>query len=409
MQNQLNSITRYELHSDRTRFSINEIIHLIKEYPITIEAIEHQETPSSIDLSLTLQGNNHFLELTDHKIQGFADSNGCRFTSHSCQTDQDHAATSRVDNVSSNDSLTLLTHSLSPRTLQDFYCLLSEYSIGILKTSTLTVSRLSSPDYMRQTCIDYNISSPTDHQLLRKAISVFTNKTGADLILQRNGPLRRTPKLIAFDMDSTLIQAEVIDELAKVAGIGDQVAKITESAMRGDIDFDTSFRQRLALLEGMPTGQLLTIANSLPLSPGTERLMHYLKKLGIKTAIISGGFEYFGDFLQKKLGFDFVITNKLDIENGKVSGKVKGTIINRKQKSIALEHLANQEGIPIQQTIAVGDGANDLDMLSTAGRGIAYHAKPIVQASVEHALTHFSLDGILYILGYSDHELSMLK
>ena len=205
-------------------------------------------------------------------------------------------------------------------------------------------------------------------------------------------------------MDSTLIEAEVIDELAIEAGVGDQVIEITESAMRGEIDFNESFIRRVALLKGLDEAVLEKVANRLPITEGAERLVSTLKNLGYKTAILSGGFQYFGRFLQNKLGIDYVHANELEIVDGKVTGNVTGTIVNGERKAFLLQDIANKESISLEQTIAVGDGANDLPMLSKAGLGIAFRAKPLVRENAEQAISTLGLDGVLYLLGIRDRD-----
>ncbi|RDH84050.1 MAG: phosphoserine phosphatase SerB [endosymbiont of Galathealinum brachiosum] len=230
-----------------------------------------------------------------------------------------------------------------------------------------------------------------------------------DIAVQEDNLYRRSRRLVCFDMDSTLIQVEVIDELAKAAGVGDQVAKITESAMRGEIDFSESFRQRMALLKGMDESVLKEIAESLPITEGAARLIRHLRHFGYKVAILSGGFTYFAEYLKEKLGVDYVYANQLDFENGKLTGKVKGEIVDGQMKAKLLTQIAQQEGISTEQVIAVGDGANDLPMLAIAGLGIAFHAKPLVKEQAKHSITNLGLDAILYLLGIRDRELVELE
>ncbi len=230
-----------------------------------------------------------------------------------------------------------------------------------------------------------------------------------DVAVQEDNLYRRNRRLVCFDMDSTLIQTEVIDELAKAAGVGEQVAAITEAAMRGELDFAESFRQRLALLEGLDESVLRGIAENLPITDGAERLIRHLRHFGYKVAILSGGFTYFAEYLQRRLGIDYVYANQLDIEHGKLTGRVKGEIIDGEAKARLLRKLAEQEGISLEQVIAVGDGANDLPMLAIAGLGIAFHAKPLVQARARHSIATLGLDAILYLLGMRDREIAELE
>jgi phosphoserine phosphatase len=227
--------------------------------------------------------------------------------------------------------------------------------------------------------------------------------------VQEDNLYRRSRRLVCFDMDSTLIQTEVIDELAKVAGIGEQVAAITEAAMRGEMDFSESFRRRMALLEGLDESVLAGIAERLPITEGAERLIKHLRHFGYKVAILSGGFTYFANYLKEKLGIDYVYANTLDFKDGKLTGKVVGDIIDGQMKAKLLRQLAEQEGISLEQVIAVGDGANDLPMLSIAGLGIAFHAKPIVKEQAKHSIATLGLDGILYLLGMRDREIAGLE
>ena len=230
---------------------------------------------------------------------------------------------------------------------------------------------------------------------------------GVDFSLQEDNMFRRMRRLICFDMDSTLIQTEVIDELAMRAGVGDKVKAITERAMRGEIDFRESFKERVALLKGLDESVMHDIAVHLPITEGADRLMYVLKRYGMKIAILSGGFTYFGEYLQRRWGIDYVYANELEIaQDGKLTGNYVGEIVDGRRKAELLRLIAQVEKVDIAQTIAVGDGANDLPMLSEAGLGIAFHAKPRVVANAEQSINTIGLDGVLYFLGFKDSYLN---
>lgn len=261
------------------------------------------------------------------------------------------------------------------------------------------------PEKNPYTVVEFTVrGNPASDDGIRTAFMEIAQEHAVDVAFQRDDIYRRNRRLVAFDMDSTLIQVEVINELAAAAGVGEQVAVITEAAMRGELDFDASFRKRLSLLKGLDESVLQDIAARLPLTEGAERLFTILRSLGFKTAIISGGFQYFGRYLQEKLAVDYVMANELEVVDGKVTGEVTGSIVNGERKAEFLREIAAKENVDLRQVIAVGDGANDLPMIRLAGLGIAFRAKPIVRQSADHAMTVAGLDGILYLIGVRDRE-----
>ena len=257
-----------------------------------------------------------------------------------------------------------------------------------------------------RSCIEFSVrGNPKNRVEMQRSLMKLSSEMGMDFSLQLDNMYRRMRRLICFDMDSTLIQTECIDELAERAGVGEQVRAITERAMRGEIDFKESFTERVALLKGLDESVMKEIAENLPITEGVERLMFVLKHYGYKIAILSGGFTYFGEYLKQRFGIDYVYANELEIEDGKLTGRYLGEIVDGKRKAELLRLLAQVEKVDIAQTIAVGDGANDLPMLSTAGLGIAFHAKPKVVENAEQSINTIGLDGVLYFLGFKDSYL----
>ena len=307
--------------------------------------------------------------------------------------------------------VTLLARKIEPEHLAAVATVTSEYGLNIDKILRLSGRmELDESEQLGRACVEFSVrGEPKDAVQFKSALLELASTYDIDIAYQEDNIFRRNRRLVVFDMDSTLIDAEVIDELAHEAGVGDQVAAITEAAMQGEIDFKASFTQRMALLKGLDASVLQSVAERLRLNEGAEHLISTLKKLGFKTAIVSGGFTFFGEYLQQRLGVDYVYANQLDIADGLVTGRVTGEIIDGQRKAELLRQLAEREGLMLQQVIAVGDGANDLPMLSIAGLGIAFRAKPLVKASAKQSISNLGLDGILYLLGYSDKDTLVLN
>lgn len=300
--------------------------------------------------------------------------------------------------------ITLLGRQLTAKQIAGVTTIVAQQGLNIDSIIRLT-GRIPLAENARapKSCIELSVrGTPRDREEMQSSFVALSSATGMDISFQLDDVFRRSRRLICFDMDSTLIETEVIDELAERAGVGAEVRAITESAMRGEIDFNESFRRRIAMLEGLDESVMDEIAKNLPITEGLGRLMSVLKRVGLKTAILSGGFTYFGNYLKHKYGFDYVYANELEIVDGKLTGRHIGEIIDGRRKAELLKLLAQVENVDISQTIAVGDGANDLPMLNVSGLGIAYHAKPKVIANARQSISTIGLDGILYFIGLKD-------
>lgn len=303
--------------------------------------------------------------------------------------------------------ITILGRKLTARQIAGVTRIVADQDMNIDDIKRLT-GRIPLDENARtpKASVEFSVrGTPRDKEQMKADFMKLSAEQEMDISFQEESMYRRMRRLICFDMDSTLIETEVIDELAIRAGVGDQVKTITEAAMRGEIDFCESFRQRCALLKGLDVSVMQEIAENLPITEGVDRLMRILKKVGFKIAILSGGFTYFGNYLKQKYNIDYVYANELEVENGKLTGRHVGDIVDGKRKAELLRLIAQVENVDIRQTVAVGDGANDLPMISIAGLGIAFHAKPKVKATAKQSISTIGLDGILYFLGYKDSYL----
>lgn len=307
--------------------------------------------------------------------------------------------------------VTLLGRSLTAQHLAQLGQLLAQQGLSIDTVTRLSERvSLARPSASPRACLEFSVrGTPQDRFAMRAALLELSRDLGVDVAFQEDSVFRRIRRLVCFDMDSTLIEAEVIDELAARAGVRPQVAAITEAAMRGELDFRQSLTERVRLLAGLPESVLAQVAASLRLTEGAERLVRTVKALGYKVAILSGGFTYFGRVLQERLGIDFVHANVLEVKDGRLTGRLVGDIVDGPGKAARLRAIAAAEGISLDQVIAVGDGANDLPMLQIAGLGIAFHAKPVVREGASQAISNLGLDGVLYLLGLRDREMAALE
>jgi phosphoserine phosphatase len=305
--------------------------------------------------------------------------------------------------------VTILGRRLSARQIAAVTKIITEQKMNIDGIQRLTgrIPLEEGEEAKTRACVEFSVrGNPVDLSEMQSSFMQLSGSEDFDISLQQDTMYRRCRRLVCFDMDSTLIETEVIDELAERAGVGEKVKAITERAMRGEIDFDESFKERVALLKGLDESVMREIAESLPVTEGVGRMMSVLKRAGFKTAILSGGFTYFGNYLKQKFDIDYVYANELEIVDGKLTGRYVGEIVNGRRKAELLKLLAQVEHIDIAQTIAVGDGANDLPMLATAGLGIAFHAKPKVKASAGQSISTIGLDGVLYFIGFKDSFIS---
>ena len=303
--------------------------------------------------------------------------------------------------------ITLLGRVLTAKQIASVSEIIAEQGLNIDNITRLTGRiPLDESQRSRKACVELSVrGTPADKRKMQKSFLQLSSDLNFDISFQQESMYRRMRRVICFDMDSTLIQTEVIDELAVRAGVGDEVKEITELAMQGKIDFSESFKKRVKLLKGLDVSVMQEIVETLPITEGLDRLIAVLKKVGFKIAILSGGFTYFGNYLKERYQLDYMYANELEIKDGKLTGNYIGDIVDAKRKAELLRLIAQVEKVDIRQTVAVGDGANDLLMLETAGLGIAFHAKPKVIQNAQQSLSSVGIDGILYFLGYKDSML----
>ncbi|HEY3704485.1 MAG TPA: phosphoserine phosphatase SerB [Terracidiphilus sp.] len=305
--------------------------------------------------------------------------------------------------------ITVLGRSITARELARVSGIIARHQMTIVRIDRLSGKLAPADpgdDLAGDACVEFAVCGDAANEIaMRAEFLQAAQELSIDVAFQRESIFRRNRRLFAFDMDSTLIQGEVIDELARMAGVGDQVVQITEAAMRGELNFDESFTRRVGLLKGLPAQRALSLLNTIPLAQGAERLVRTLKLLGYKTAILSGGFTFFAHDLQRRLAIDYVYANELEIENGAVTGRVRPPIMNGARKAEKLAEIARAEGFSLEQCVAVGDGANDIPMLNLAGMGIAYRAKPLVRQKAGQSISTLGLDGLLYLIGVREWDL----
>ena len=385
----------------------SELTRILADYRVCVldigQAVVHETLALGLLIEVPADGDSEALK---NALTARSRALGlqARFTSISKQALDHWLAAQSKDRF----LITVLGRAISADALSRVGSIIAAHGLNIDRIQRLS-GRLSLAVHTQtaKACVEMRASGTVrDEAAMRAEFVALAQEMPIDVAFHRESLFRRNRRLFAFDMDSTLIQGEMIDELAKMAGVADQVVKITEAAMRGEIEFQESFRRRVALLKGLPESRVHELVGKVPLAEGAERLIGTLKTLGYKTAILSGGFTFFARHLQERFGIDYVHANELEFADGIVTGEVSGQIVDGPRKAALLEEIAHLEKISLEQVVAVGDGANDLPMLNLAGMGIAFRAKPLVRQSAGHSLTQLGLDGLLYLIGVRDRDLA---
>jgi phosphoserine phosphatase len=401
----MQSIVQINITGENSPDHIDKLLQTLSAYTITILDINQAVVYESFSLSLLVElpsrEEDHETVLKDVLYQSHNLGLHMEFRGVSSEEYEGWLRSRRQKRY----TLTILGPTLTARHIAGITELIRAVGLEISYTHRLSARRPLADSGSGPTCIELDLQGPAvDISWLRRKFQALSRDSGIDIGIQEDTPYRRHRRLIAFDMDSTLIRTEVIDELARRAGVEGEVCRITERAMNGELDFKQSLISRVAQLKGLPRSELEQAAREMPLTEGAQRLIRNLKILGYKVAIISGGFTYFGRHLQNRLGIDYVFANELEIEDDQLTGGVCGEIVDGEKKAEILQYLADKENISLEQVIAVGDGANDLPMLNLAGLGIAFRAKPMVKEGAKQALSNVSLDCVLYFLGLRDRE-----
>ncbi|RBP33139.1 phosphoserine phosphatase [Oceanihabitans sediminis] len=386
----------------------SSLTNVLAEYGAKILDIGQANIHDTLSLGFLIEieaGNDSATVLKDLLFKAYELGVTAKFTPISIEDYEKWVALQGKDRY----IITVLGEKITAKQISEITKVISEKNLNIdaIKRLTGRASLINKEEHPRAS-IQLSIRGKIDckEDLTAKFMQISSD-LDVDIAFQEDNIYRRNRRLVCFDMDSTLIQAEVIDKLAELAGVGEEVKAITEYAMQGEIDFNESFIRRMRLLKGLKEDVLQEVAENLPITKGAKRLIDTLKQYGFKTAILSGGFTYFGNYLQKKLGIDYVYANQLEIKDGVLTGGYLGEIVDGNKKAEYLKEIARKEGINISQTIAIGDGANDLPMLNLAGLGIAFHAKPTVKDNAQNSISSFGLDGVLYLLGYHDKHIDL--